>query len=92
MASVPLFWVLDVASQPLRWLPRYWWGGRALGAYLTDAQVHLGMHGLWLPNCQHTHYNHIFICSCGVHLWLVSWKSDCSGESPSVKEALTEGI
>ena len=53
---------------------------------LTDAQVHLGLRGLWLLNCQHTHYNHIFICSWGVHLWLVSWKSDCSGESPSVKE------
>lgn len=70
-------------------------GGRAEPSAphdLTDAQVHLGMRGLWLPNCQHTHYNHIFICSCGVHLWLVSWNSDCSGESPSVTEPLTEWI
>lgn len=68
-------------------------GGRALSALdLTEAQVHLGMHGLWVLSCQHTHYNHIFICSCGVHLWLVSWESDCSGESPSVKEAVTEWI
>lgn len=54
----------------------WWWG--LWGAEppapddLTDAQVHLGLRGLWLLNCQHTHYNHISICSCGVHLWLVS--------------------
>lgn len=50
--------------------PKLWGGrGRALNAWdLTDAQVHPGMRGLWLLNCQHTHYNHIFIGSSGVHL------------------------
>ena len=48
----------------------------------TDAQVHFGLRGLWLLNCQHTHYNHSFICSCGVHLWLVSWNLIAVGRVP----------
>jgi len=45
---------------------------------MTDAHVHVKMHMLGIKNCQHTHYNHIFICSCGAHLWLVSNEHDCN--------------
>lgn len=35
---------------------------------MTDAHMHVKMHMLGIKNCQHTHYNHIFSCSCGAHL------------------------